>query len=163
MGMEFTNNPASARRVLLSLELDLSNMSDWQQNRPTTSGDRTTDKLLRLPSLNVLPEGISLEININPRRGGDVDCLLHPPLRGLHLQILTKEAESQKDPKHSHKKRGRRYTSSSSSSSISDNQSRDYGRYKRRRHSPQAEQNPSILQPAEITNVQTIPQPEQTL
>ena len=31
MGMEFTNNPASARRVLLSLELDFSNMSDWQQ------------------------------------------------------------------------------------------------------------------------------------
>ena len=36
------------------------------------------------------------------------------------------------------------------------------GRYKRSRHSPQAAQNPSILQPEEITNVQTIT-PEQTL
>ena len=74
-----------------------------------------------------------------------------------------KRSRKSKRSKHSHKKRRRRYTSSSSSSSsISDNLSHDYGRYKRSRHSPQTAQNPSILQPAEIT-VQTIPQPEQTL
>ena len=38
------------------------------------------------------------KVNISPRRGGDVDPLLHLPLVGLHLQTLTKEAESQKDP-----------------------------------------------------------------
>ena len=67
-------------------------------NRLTTNGDRTTDKLYRLPSLDVFPRGISLEVNINPRRGGDVERPLHPPLLGLHLQTLAKEAESQKDP-----------------------------------------------------------------
>ena len=67
-------------------------------NRPTTAGDRTTDKLLRLPSLDEFPGEISLEININPSRGGDVDRPLHPPLPGLHLQTLAKETESQKDP-----------------------------------------------------------------
>ena len=36
-------------------------------------GDWTTDKLYRLPSLDVFPGGISLEVNINPRRGGDID------------------------------------------------------------------------------------------
>ena len=74
-----------------------------------------------------------------------------------------KRSRKSKRSKLSHKKR-RRYTSSSSSSSssLSDNQSHDYGRYKRSRHSSQAAQNPSMLQPAEITNVQTIPQPEQT-
>ena len=73
-----------------------------------------------------------------------------------------KRSRKSKRSKHSHKKRRRRYTFSSSSS-LSDNQSHDYGRYKRSRHSPQAAQNPSMLQPVEITNVQTIPQPEQTL
>ena len=67
-------------------------------NHRTTIGDQTTDKFLRLPSLEGFPGGISLEININPRRGGDVDRLRHPSLRGLHLQTLAKEAESQKDP-----------------------------------------------------------------
>ena len=55
------------------------------------------DKLLRLPSLDIFPGGISQEMNINLRTG-DVDRLLHPPLQGLHLQTLTKEAESQQDP-----------------------------------------------------------------
>ena len=95
MGMEFTSNSASSKRVLLPLEPDFSNMS-W--NCPTTTGDRTTDKLLRLLSLDAFPGGISLEININLRRGGDLDRCLHPPLPGLHLQTLAKEAASQKDP-----------------------------------------------------------------
>ena len=122
-------------------------------NRPITAGDRTTDKL-RLPSLDICPGGIRLKLNIEVRRGGDVDRLLHPPLLDLHLLTLTKRAEDH------HKKRRRRYTSSSSFSS--DSQSHDYGRYKRTRHSPQAVQNTNILQPVEITNVQTI-LPEQTL
>ena len=74
-----------------------------------------------------------------------------------------KRSRNSKRSKLSHKKKRRRYTSSSSSSSLSDNQSHDYGRYKRNRHSPQAAQNPSMLQPVEITNVQTVPQTEQTL
>ena len=47
-----------------------------------------------------------------------------------------------------------------SSSSLSDNQSHDYDRYKRRRHTPQAVETLVVLQPAEITNVPTISQPE---
>ena len=66
-----------------------------------------------------------------------------------------------KRSKHSHKKRRRRYTSLSSSS-VSHNQVHDYGRYQRSRYSPQAVQNPRILQPEEIPNVQTMT-PEQTL
>ena len=68
-----------------------------------------------------------------------------------------------KRSKHSHKKRRRRYTSpSSSSSSVSHNQVHGYGRYQRSRYSPQAIQNPQVLQPEEIPNVQTMT-PEQTL
>ena len=116
-------------------------------NLPTTTGDWTTD-FSRLPSLDVLPGGISLEINTKARRGGDVDRPLHPSLRGLHLQTRRRKS---KRSKHSHKKR-RRYTSFSSSS-VSDNQMHDYGRYTRNRHTPQAVQNPAILQPKEVTNV----------
>ena len=65
--------------------------------------------------------------------------------------------------KHSHKKRRRRYTSpSSSSSSVSHSQVHDYGRYQRSRYSPQAVQNPQVLQPEEIPNVQTVT-PDQTM
>ena len=72
-----------------------------------------------------------------------------------------KRSRKSKRSKHSHKKRRRRSTSSSSS--PSDNQSHDYGRYKRSRHSPQAAEVLSMLQPAEITNVLTVSQPEHTL
>ena len=65
-------------------------------NRPITTGDRTTDKL-RLPSLVICPGGISLKLNIEVRRGGDVDCLLHPPLLDLYLLTLAKKAEDRKD------------------------------------------------------------------
>ena len=65
-----------------------------------------------------------------------------------------------KRSKHSHRKR--RNTSSSSSSSVSDNQVHDYGRYQRSRYSPQAVQNPQVLQPEELSNVRTMT-PEQTL
>ena len=67
-------------------------------NHLTTTGDQTTDKLYRLPSLDIFPGWINLEVNISPRRGGDIDRPLHPPLLGPHLQTLAKETESQKDP-----------------------------------------------------------------
>ena len=91
-----TNN--NSKRVLLPLEPDFSNTSDPSVVIEPPDNSWTTDKLYRLPSLDVFPGGISLEVNINPRRGGDVDRPLHPPLLGLHLQTLAKEAESQKDP-----------------------------------------------------------------
>ena len=127
----------------------------------TTTGDRTTNKPNRLPSLYIFPEGTNLERNISPRRGGDVDCLLHPPLLSLHLQTLAKEAESQKDLNILTRKEIR--STSSSSSSWSVNQSHDYGIYKRSRHSLQAAENLSMLQPAAITKVQTILQPEHSM
>ena len=49
----------------------------------------------RLPSLVRDPGGISLETNIDQRRGGDGDQPLHPPLQLFHLPTL--ERESQKD------------------------------------------------------------------
>ena len=57
--------------------------------------------------------------------------------------------------KHSRKKR-RRYISPSSSSSVSHSQVRDYGRYQRNKYSPQAVQNPQVLQPEEVSNIQTM-------
>ena len=60
------------------------------------TGDRTTDKL-RLPYLDICPGGISLKLNIEVRTGGDVDCLLHPPLLDLYLLTLAKRAEDQKN------------------------------------------------------------------
>ena len=88
------------KRVLLPLEPDFSNMSDPSVviEPPVNNWRSDNDKLHRLLSLDVFLGGISLEVNIFPRRGGDVNCPLHPPLLGLHLQTLAKEAENQKDP-----------------------------------------------------------------
>ena len=47
----------------------------------------------------------------------------------------------------------------SSSFSVSHSQVRDYGRYQRNRYSPQ---NPQILQPEEVSNIQTMT-PEQVI
>ena len=93
-------NPANnSKRVLLPLERDFSNMSDPSIIiEPPDNNWRSDLDFHRLPSLDVFPGGISLEVNISPRRGGDVDRLLRPPLLGLHLQTLAKEAESKKDP-----------------------------------------------------------------
>ena len=99
---------------------------------------RSDNKLYTLPSLDIFPGGISLEVNINPRRGGNLDYPLHP-LLGLHLQTLTKEAESQKDPN---------FLTRKGEENI------------RLLHyliiSPMAAQNLSKLQPAEITNVHNL-------
>ena len=100
MGMEFTNNSASSKKVYYpwNRTLVICPIPVLSWNCPKTTRDRTTDKFLRLPSMEGFQGGVSLEININPRRGGDVDRLLHPPLRCLHLQTLAEEAESKKDP-----------------------------------------------------------------
>ena len=134
MGMEFTNNQASSKRVLLPLEPDFSNMSN--------------------PSVIVEPPDNNWRSDNRQARTSLSGCI---------------SRRDQSKSTHKSKKRRRRRLSSTSSSlrytsssSLSDSQSHDYGRYKRSRHSPQAAQNPSILQHAEITNVQTIP-PEQTL
>ena len=44
------------------------------------------------------PGDTSPEENTNLRRGGDIVCLLLPPLLGHHLQTLVSTAESLKDP-----------------------------------------------------------------
>ena len=123
-------------------------------NCPITTGDRTTDKL-RLPSLDICPGGISV---IKTKHRSKKRRRRRLSSRSMSSDSCKKSRRSKRS-KHSHKKRKRRYTSSSSSS---DSQLHDYGRYKMTRHSPQAVQNKIILQPEEITNVQTI-LPEQTL
>ena len=158
MGMEFTNNPASSKRVLLPLEPDLSNMSypsvivepphnnwrsDNRQAQTSLSGRISRRDKSRNKHKSKKRRRRRLSSTSSSSRSASSDS--------------HKRSRKSKRSKHSHKKRRR-----SSSSSLSDNQSHDCGRYKRSRHSPQAAQNPSILQPAEITNVQTIP-PEQTL
>ena len=59
-------------------------------------------------------------------------------------------------------KHSRKKTSPSSSSSVSHSQVCDYGRYQRNRYSPQAVQNPQVLQPEEVSNIQ-IMTPEQVI
>ena len=120
------------------------------------------DKFIRLPSLVGDPGGISLETNIDQRRGGDWP--LHPPLQLTHLQILARESQKDLNIPTRREKGDIHHTSpsSSSSSSVSHNHVHDYGRYQRSRYSPQAVQNPQVLQPEKIPNVQTMT-PEQTL
>ena len=112
-----------------------------------------TDKF-RLPSLVGDPGGISLDTNIDQRRGGYGARPLHPPLQILHLKTL--EREIRKDL-NILIRRGEgdihllflllsRYHC----------QVHDYGRYQRSRYSPQAVQNPQVLQPEEIPTVQTM-------
>ena len=50
-----------------------------------------TDKT-RLPSLVEDPGGISLEKNIDTRKGGDRDWPLHPPLQLFHLHTLARDS-----------------------------------------------------------------------
>ena len=155
--MEFTNNQSNVIRVLLPLELDFSNMSDPSVILEPPNNDWRSDNRQAKTSLSGhMSRRDQSKTKIEVRRGRDVDRLLHPPLLDLYL-LTRKKSRISKRSKQSNKKRRRRYTSSFSSSS-----SHDYGRYKRTRHSPQAVQNKNILQPAEITYVQTI-FPEQTL
>ena len=167
MSMEFTKN--NSKRVLLPLELDFSNMSD-----PCVV-IKPPDNNWRLDNRQTLQTSLSGRISRRDQSRSKHKSKKNRRPRSSSSSSFSRSASSDsrkrsrksKRSKFSHKKR-RRYTSSSSSSSsssfsLSDNQSHDYGRFKRSRHSPQAAQNPSMLQPAEITNVQTIPQTEQTL
>ena len=98
MDMELTNNNNK-----LPLEPDFSNMSDPNVviKCQTTNGDRTNirqqmeigQQTLQTSLSGRIPGGISLEVNINLRKGEDVDCSLHPPPLNLHLQTF---AEKQK-------------------------------------------------------------------
>ena len=84
MGMEFTTNRANlgseqsfrhevqnpannSKRVLLPLETDFSNMSDPSIIiEPPGNNWRSDLEFHRLPSLDVFPGGIILEVNISP-------------------------------------------------------------------------------------------------
>ena len=150
--MEFTNNQTSSNRVLLLLEPDFSNMSDPSVvMEPPNNNWRSDNRQASHTSLS----------GHNSRR--DQSRNKHKSKKRRRCRSSSTSSSSRsassdshkrksKRSKHSHKKRRRR----------SDNQSHDYGRYKRGRHTPQTAQNPSFLQPEEITNVQTLP-PEQTL
>ena len=64
-------------------------------NHRTVTGDWTIDKH---PVLDISLEETSRKENTNLRRGGDIDCLLLPPLLDHHLQTLVSAVESLKDP-----------------------------------------------------------------
>ena len=152
MGIEFTNNPASSKRVLLPLESDFSNMSDLSvivepPDNNWRSDNRQAQTLL---SGRISRRDQSRTKHKSKKRRRRRSSSTSSSSRSASSDSHKRSRKSKRS-KHSHKERRR------SSSSLSDNQSHDYGRYKRSRHSPQAAQNPSILQPAEITNVQTIP------
>ena len=102
------------------------------------TGDHTTNNFYRLLFLDGSLGGTSSEGNISLRKG--VDRCLAPPLLGQYLQTRKRKS---KRSKHSYKRRKR--SSTSSSSPLSDNQSHDYGRYKRSRRSPQAVEPPVVL------------------
>ena len=161
IGMEFTNNQSNAKRVLLPLEPDFSNMSDPSVILEPPNNDwRSDNGQAQTPlSGHMSRRDQSKTKHRSKKRRRRRLSSTASSSRSISSDSRKKSRRSKRS-KHSHKKRKRRYTSSSSSSS--DSQLHDYGRYKRTRHSPQAVQNMNILQPAEITNVQTI-LPEQTL
>ena len=159
--MEFTNNQSNVKRVLLPLEPDFSNMSNPSVILEPPNNDwRSDNRQAQTPlSGHMSRRDQSKSKYRSKKRRRHRSTSTSSSSRSASSDSRKKRRS--KRSKHSHTKRRRRYTSSSSSSS-SDSQSHDYGRYKRTRHSPQAVQNANILQPAEITNVQTI-LPEQTL
>ena len=110
-----------------------------------------TDKF-RLPSLVGDPGGISLDTNIDQRRGGYGDQPVRPPLQILHLKTL--EREIRKDL-NIFIRRGEGDIHLLLLPQFHC-QVHDYGRYQRSRYSPQAVQNPQVLQPEEIPTVQTM-------
>ena len=123
-------------------------------NLLTTTGDRTTDKL---HILDMSPGWTSPEENMSKKKRRQGSSSTSSSSRSSSSDSRKRSRKS-KRTKQSHRKRRKRSISSSSPSS--DNHSNDYCRYKRSRHSPQAVESPVTLQPAEITNVPTIPQPE---
>ena len=161
--MDFTNNQPSAKRVLLPLEPVFSNKSDPSLIVEPPDNDLRSDNRQAQTSLSgsVSRRDQSKSKHKNKKRRRRRSSSTSSSSRTAS-SVSHKGSRRSKRSKHSHKKRRRRFTSSSSFSSLSDNQSHDHGRYKRSRHTPQAAQNSSFLQPAEIMNVQTIP-PEQTL
>ena len=60
--------------------------------RSDNNNNNDNYRQIRLPSLVKDPRGISLEKNIDTRRGEDGDRPLHPPLQLTHLQTLARES-----------------------------------------------------------------------
>ena len=171
IGMEFTTNRSNlcsehsyrhevqnptnnSKRVLLPLEPDFSNMSDPSVViEPPGNNWRSDNKQTSQTSISK-----SRRKHESKKRRRHRSCSTSSSSRSVSSDSRKRKS---KRSKHSHKKRKRRLTSSFSS--TSDNQSDNYSRYKRSRHSPQAVETPIMLQPAEITNVPTIPQPEHVI
>ena len=137
-------------------------MSDMSSSLLATTGDRTIDKLQRLPFLDVSRRDQSRRKPKSKKRRRHRSSSTSSSSR---LSSSDSWKRKSKRSKHLHKKRKRRSISSDSSPSFSpsDNQFHDYGRCKRSRHSLQAVETPIMLQPAEIANISTIPQPEHVI
>ena len=149
--MEFTNNQTSSNRVLLLLEPDFSNMSDPSVvMEPPNNNWRSDNRQASHTSLS----------GHNSRR--DQSRNKHKSKKRRRCRSSSTSSFSRSASSDSHKRKSKRSKHSHKKRRRSDNQSHDYGRYKRGRHTQQTAQNPSFLQPEEITNVQTLP-PEQTL
>ena len=154
---EHQNSTPTTKRVLLPLEPDFSNMSNpsivieppninWRsdnrqvsQSRRISRRDQTKRKHKSRKRRRHRPSSSS-----SSSRSSCSDSL--------------KCSRKSKRSKQSHK-RSRRSTSSSSSSSPYHSVN-DYSRYKRSRQTPQVAEAPSMLQPAETTNVTPLPQLE---
>ena len=95
--MEFTNNQSNAKRVLLPLEPDFSNMSNPSVILEPPNNDwRSDNRQAQTPLSGHMSRRDQLKLNIEVRRGGDVDRLLHP-LLDLYPLTLAKTAEDRKD------------------------------------------------------------------
>ena len=151
---EIQNPTNNSRRVLFpwSQTSAICPITVLSLNLLTTTGDRTTD---RLHILDMSPGWTSPEENMSRKKRRQGSFSTSSSSRSSDSR---KRSRKSKRSKQSHRKRRKRSISSSSPSS--DNHSNNYCRYKRSRHSPQAVESPITLQPAEITNVPTIPQPE---
>ena len=158
---EIQNPTNNSRRVLLPLEPDFSNMSDpsvvieppdnnWRSDNRQTSQTSHSGHVSRRDQ--------SRRKHKSKKRRKHRSSSTSSSSRSLSLD--SRKHRKSKRSKQSHRKRKRRSTSSSS---PLDNHSIDYGRYKRSRHTPQAVETLITLQPAEITNVPTIPQPEHVI
>ena len=138
-------NPAdNSKRVLLTLEPDFSNMSDPSIiiEPPDNNWRSDNRRFSDFPLWTYFRRDQSRSKHKSKKRRRRRLSSTSSSSRSASSDSRKRSRKSKRS-KHSHKKRRRRHTSSSSSS-LSDNQSHDYGRYKRS-NSPQAVQNPSML------------------
>ena len=167
-GADFTSKQPGTPRVLLPLEPDFSNMSDPSVVIEPPGNNRRSDNNNNNDNYRQNQTSFSCR---RSRRDQSREKHRHKKRRrrrsfsssssSSYSSSGSRKRKSRRS-KHSHKKRSRRYTSLSSSLSVSHSQICDYGRYQRKRYSPQAVQNPQVLQPEEVPNIQTIT-PEQVI